>query len=205
MDINEVIKLSQQALDGTGHFKDMRWSKYRDNNKEFKRPDLWTLKMISPAKAIYYPGDEIVNARLDSCSVSRNSWQLKVSEPPRVRGYKPIGAQPSGFVDMSGTATLNFVDKQDYAIELWIKSIRDLISDPVSRFSYPVDLLMSEFELAFHNTVQQRTKIWNLFNAVPNSVQVGDDNPQTGDVSWSPSNSITWAFPWHDENYTTIY
>lgn len=205
MDLNQVISLAKSALDGSNDFSKMRWDKYKDNNKEFKRPDLWTIKMLSPAKAIYYPGDEIVNARLDSCTVDRTSFTLKVAEPATVRGYKPIAVQPNGFVDMSGRVTLNFVDKQDYAIELWIKSTRDLISHPETRFSYPVELLMSQMELAYHNTVQQRVKVLTFLNAIPAAATVGQDTPATGDANFGADNNYTWAYPWHTEDYLNIY
>lgn len=204
MDLNKVISLAQAASEGSNDFAQMRWQKYMDNNKEYKRPDLWTMKMLSPAKAIYYPGDEIINARLDSCSVDRTSFTLKVSEPSPIRGYKPIAAQPSGFVDMSGRVTLQFADKQDYAIELWIKSTRDLISHPETRFSYPVELLMSQMELTYHNTIQQRVKILSFINAIPTSVSVGQDNP-ANEASFGNDNSYTWAYPWHNERYENIY
>jgi hypothetical protein len=205
MDLNQVQQLAQQALTGGNDFADMRWDKYRDNNKEGKRPDLWTFTMIEPAKAIYYPGDEILNARLDTVSVQRNSWQLHTGDSATVRGYHPLGGQPNGFVDMSGSFTLNLTDKQDYAIELWIKNTRDLISNPETRFSYPVELLMCQAEVAFHNTVQQRVKVWNFLNAVPRQAAVGQDAPQNGDVSWGADNNLTWNFPWHTENYVNIY
>lgn len=205
MDLNQVINLANEAANNSNDFAQMRWNKYKDNNKEYKRPDLWTFKMLVPAPAIYYPGDEIINARMADCSVSRNSWTFKTSEPTAIRGYKPIAAQPSGFVDMSGSVTLNFADKQDYAIELWIKSTRDLISHPETRFSYPVELLMSQMELSFHNTVQQRVKVWTFFNAIPTGNQMSDEDPAAGDVSFSTGYGMTWAFPWHKEDYMNIY
>lgn len=205
MDLNQVISLAEQAANGGTDFAQMRWNQYMDNNKEFKRPDLWTLKMLEPAKAIYYPGDQIINARLDNAQITRQAFQLKVAEPGTIRGFKPLGAQPNGFMDMSGTVQLTFADKQDYAIELWMKSTRDLISHPETRFSYPVELLMSQMELAYHNTIQQRTKVHTFLNCVPTQVSVGGDTPQTGDVSFSPDNTYTWAFPWHREDYLNIY
>jgi hypothetical protein len=205
MDLNQVISLASEAANGTNDFAQMRWNQYMDNNKEYKRPDLWTIKMLSPAPAIYYPGDAIVNARLDTCNVARNSWTPKDAQPATIRGYYALGAQPNGFVDMSGKVTLQFADKQDYAIELWIKSTRDLISHPETRFSYPVELLMSQIELAYHNTVQQRVKVHTFFNAVPTGLTPGEDNPVTGDVSFGNNNTYEWTFPWHKEEYMNIY
>ena len=204
MDLNNVISLANSAIKGENEFKDLRWDRFRDNNKEYKRPDLWTIKMISPAPAIYYPGDDIINARLNDVSVTRQSWQLKTQDVPTVRGYKSLGGQPSGFADMSGTVQLSFVDKQDYAIELWMKSTRDLISHPESRFSYPVELLMSQIELSFYNTVQQRVKVLNFLNCVPQSIQVGEEDPAES-ASWGANYSYTWSFPWHTETYKNVY
>ena len=205
MELNEVIGLAEAAANGSNDFAQMRWSKYMDNNKEFKRPDLWTIKMLSPAPAIYYPGDEVINARLDTCKVTRTSWDYKMGDSPTIRGYKPLGGQPSGFADMSGSVSMSFVDKQDYAIELWIKSTRDLISHPETRFSYPIELLMSQVELSYHNTVQKRVKVHTFFNCVPTSGTVAEDDPANGDVSWSAGYDYTWKFPWHKEEYINLY
>jgi hypothetical protein len=206
MDLNSVISLANEAAENMNDFSFMRWNRYAENNKEFKRPDLWTLKTLVPAPAIYYPGDDIVNARMSGCNVNRNSWNLKTSQPGDIRGYKPIAAQPNGFVDMSGSVTVTFADKQDYAIELWIKSTRDLISHPVTRFSYPVELLMSQLELSYYNTVQQKVKVLSLLNCVPQSATVGEEDPAEGDVTPATTGySIVWAFPWHKENYYNVY
>jgi hypothetical protein len=204
MDLNKIKSLADSAIRGENGFKDLRWDRYMDNNKEFKRSDLWTFKMISPAPAIYYPGDEIINARLNDVSVTRESWNLPTNDPPKIRGFKPIGAQPNGPIDVSGTVQCSFVDKQDYAIELWMKSTRDLISHPITRFSYPIELLMSQMELTFHDTIQQRVKILTFINAVPKSITVGDEDPAE-ESSWSANYQYTWAFPNHTEEYKNIY
>lgn len=205
MDLNQIIELADKSALGANDFSHFRWIKYADNNKEFKRPDLWTLKTIKPAIAIYYPGDDMINARLNDVKVTRNSWNLPTTPGPKIRDYQTIGAQANGFVDMSGTVTLDFFDKQDFGIELWIKAIRDLTSHPESRFSYPVELLMSTMELAFHNTVQQKVKILTLINAVPSAVVVGDEDPAQSGGSPSAGYSITWSFPYHTEEYRNLY
>lgn len=205
MDLNQVIGLADSSALAANDFAHFRWIKYAEDNKEFKRPDLWTMKMIKPATAIYYPGDDIINARLNDVKVARNSWNLPTMQGPKIRDYQPIGAQPNGFVDMSGNITLEFFDKQDFGIELWLKSVRDLISHPISRFSYPVELLMSTMELAFHNTVQQKVKVLNFLNAVPTAVTIGDEDPSASGVTASAGYSITYAFPWHTEEYRNLY
>ena len=42
---------------------------YKDNNKEFLRGDMWELKFLNAPKIVYYPGDDIMNARLNSVNV----------------------------------------------------------------------------------------------------------------------------------------
>ena len=42
---------------------------YKDNNKEFLRGDMWEFKFLNAPKIVYYPGDDIINARLNSVNV----------------------------------------------------------------------------------------------------------------------------------------
>lgn len=61
-----VADLVRQAGGNMGFIE---YKTFKDNNKEFLRGDMWELKFINPPKVVYYPGDNIVNARLNAVQV----------------------------------------------------------------------------------------------------------------------------------------
>ena len=66
-----MATVSDLVRGGDGYMKFIDYSKtYRDDNKEFLRGDMWEFQFFNAPKIVYYPGDTIINARLNSVSVS---------------------------------------------------------------------------------------------------------------------------------------
>lgn len=99
-----------RGSDGYMNFIDYE-STYRDNNKEFLRSDMWQIFIFNPPKIVYYPGDSLINARLNGVQVGLD-YSVSGFEK-RMRGNYVI-YQKTGQMT-NGTLSLNFVDKEDQA------------------------------------------------------------------------------------------
>lgn len=135
---------------------------YKDNNKEFLRGDMWELKWTPPA-IVYWPGDEIINARLNAVNVQINYSVSGIQK--RMRGNFTIYQQTGQ--DTSGTLSLSFVDKEDQAISYFITDWRNRIADPDTKFSFRKDDLVAPMiELIITNSSRVSVRKLRFYNCI---------------------------------------
>lgn len=134
---------------------------YKDNNKEFLRGDMWELKCLNAPKIVYYPGDEILNARLNSVQVGIDYSATGITK--QMRGGWRIEQRTNQ--NTSGTLTLSFVDREDCSITYWVTDWRDKIADPDTKYSFRKDDLVSDWMLVITNAQRIDVKTLTFFNA----------------------------------------
>lgn len=134
---------------------------YKDNNKEFLRGDMWELKCLNAPKIVYYPGDEIINARLNSVQVGIDYSATGITK--QMRGGWRIEQRTNQ--NTSGTLTLSFVDREDCSITYWVTDWRDKIADPDTKYSFRKDDLVSDWSLIITNAQRIDVKTINFYNA----------------------------------------
>lgn len=134
---------------------------YKDNNKEFLRGDMWELKCLNAPKIVYYPGDEILNARLNSVQVGIDYSATGITK--QMRGGWRIEQRTNQ--NTSGTLTLSFVDREDCSITYWVTDWRDKIADPDTKYSFRKDDLVSDWQLIITNAQRIDVKTLTFFNA----------------------------------------
>lgn len=133
---------------------------YKDNNKEFLRGDMWELKCLNAPKIVYYPGDEILNARLNSVQVGIDYSATGITK--QMRGGWRIEQRTNQ--NTSGTLTLSFVDREDCSITYWVTDWRDKIADPDTKYSFRKDDLVSDFQLIITNAQRIDVKTLTFLN-----------------------------------------
>lgn len=140
---------------------------YRDNNKEFLRGDMWEFKFLNAPKIVYYPGDDIINARLNSVNVGLDYSSNGITK--RMRGGWDIYQQTTQ--STSGTLTLQFVDKEDQAITYFIDDWRQKIADRETRYSFRKDDVVGDCQLFITNSSRIDVRTLTFYNVV---IQSGD-------------------------------
>ena len=108
-----------------GYMKFIDYTTYQDNNKEFLRGDMWEFEMTEPPKIVYYPGNQIINARLNQVNLGIDTSVSGFEK--RMRGNYVI-FQRTG-QSTSGQLTLQFTDKEDQAISYFVDDWKMKISD----------------------------------------------------------------------------
>ena len=135
---------------------------YKDNNKEFLRGDMWELKWTPPA-IVYWPGDDIINQRLNAVNVQINYSVSGIQK--RMRGNFTLYQQTGQ--ETSGTLSLSFVDKEDQAISYFITDWRNRIADPDTKFSFRKDdLVANEIELIITNSSRVSVRRLKFYNCI---------------------------------------
>ena len=129
---------------------------YKDDNKEFLRGDMWQLDWVPP-KIVYWPGDKIMNARLNTVNVAINYGVSGIQK--RMRGNFSIYQQTSQ--DTSGTLTLGFIDKEDQAITYFIHDWKDKVCNMETRFSFRKDDIVAD-KLTLHVLNSSRIPVRTL-------------------------------------------
>jgi hypothetical protein len=156
-----MASVSSLVRSGDGRMKFIDYENtYKDNNKEFLRGDMWELSFINAPKIVYYPGDDIINARLNSVQVGIDYSATGIEK--RMRGGWNIQQRTNQ--NTGGTLSLSFVDKEDCAISYWTTDWRNKIADPDTKYSFRKDDLVCDIQLVITNAQRIDVKTLNFWN-----------------------------------------
>lgn len=154
------MSVISKMIDKNSRMGFIGYDTYKDNNKEFLRGDMWELKVTSAPKIVYYPGDDIINARLNSVNVGINYGVTPLDK--RMRGGYTISQGVDQ--DTSGTLSLSFVDREDQAITYFVQEWRNRIADPDSKYSFRKDDVVMNCELYITNSSRIDVRKLSFYN-----------------------------------------
>lgn len=167
-----MAKVSDLVRGSDGYMKFIDYtSTYRDDNKEFLRGDMWEFKFLNAPKIVYYPGDTIINARLNSVNVSLDGSVSYFDK--RMRGNYVIH-QSTG-QSTSGSLMLSFVDKEDQAITYFLDDWRQKVADRDTKYSFRKDDLVSDCQLVLTNSSRIAVRTLTFYNCMLTDAQI-DEN-----------------------------
>jgi hypothetical protein len=156
-----TVKELVRSSNGLMNFIDYEGT-YRDDNKEFLRGDLWEFSMFNAPKIVYYPGDTIMNARLNQISVAIDSSVNGFEK--RMRGNYVIRQQTGQ--QTSGQLTLSFIDKEDQAISYFVDDWRQKVADRDTKYSFRKDDLVCDCKLILTNSSRISVRELIFYNCV---------------------------------------
>jgi hypothetical protein len=176
MDYNRVANLVRGQEGGLMKFID--YQRYRDNNKEFLRGDMWEFKMVNAPKIVYYPGDDLINTRLNSVQVGIDYSTTGIEK--RMRGGFTISQRTSQ--NTSGTLTLQFVDREDTAITYWVTDWRNRISDMDTRYSFRKADLVADCKLVITNSSRVAVKTLEFYNCLYQDAPINENGEEASET-----------------------
>ena len=172
---------------------------YKDDNKEVLRGDMWQLDW-EPPKIVYWPGDSIMNARLNTVNVAINYGATGIQK--RLRGNFSIYQQTGQ--DTSGTLTLGFVDKEDQAITYFITDWRNKVADPDTKFSFrKSDLVADKITMHILNSSRIPVRTIEFFNCIIVD-GVTDENGADVDGTDRADIQLSMMFEHHRRTFNNI-
>ena len=158
-----MAKISELVRGGDGYMKFIDYtSTYKDDNKEFLRGDMWEFQFFNAPKIVYYPGDTIMNARLNNVSVSMDYSVSGFDK--RMRGNYVIH-QTTG-QSTSGQLTLSFVDREDQAITYFVDDWKQKIADRDTKYSFRKDDLVADCRLILTNSSRIAVRTLEFYNCI---------------------------------------
>lgn len=167
-----MATVSELIRGGDGYMKFIDYtSTYRDDNKEFLRGDMWEFQFFNAPKIVYYPGDTIMNARLNQVGVSIDASVNGFDK--RMRGNYLIH-QATG-QSTSGQISLSFVDREDQAITYFIDDWKQKVADRDTKYSFRKDDLVADCRLILTNSSRIAVRTLEFYNCIIIDGQV-DEN-----------------------------
>lgn len=167
-----MASVSSLVRSGNGYMKFIDYQNtYRDNNKEFLRSDMWQLQVINAPRIVYYPGDDIINARLNSVQVGIDYTATGIEK--RMRGGWNI--QQRTTQNTSGTLSLTFVDREDTAITYFVTDWRNKISDPETRYSFRKSDIYADLKLIITNNQRLDIRELTFYNCQYSNSQINEN------------------------------
>lgn len=155
--VSELVR----GNDGYMKFIDYQ-NTYRDDNKEFLRGDMWEFQFFNAPKIVYYPGDPIMNARLNAVSVSID-YSVNGFDK-RMRGNYVIH-QATG-QSTAGQLSLSFVDREDQAITYFVDDWKQKVADRDTKYSFRKDDLVADCRLILTNSSRIAVRTLTFYNCM---------------------------------------
>ena len=193
--------VSNLVREGKGNlnFIDYQTYRHKEDNKEFLRGDLWEFKFINTPKIIYYPGNDIFNARLNQINVGLD-YSVNGFEK-RMRGNFSI-IQKTG-QNTAGTLTLGFVDREDQAITYFLDDWHQKIADRDTKYSFRKDDLVADCELIFTNSSRIPVRTLKFYNCILADRTI-DENGVAEDGSDRADVQMSLQFEHHERIFNNI-
>lgn len=185
--------------DGKGLLSFIDYNKYRDDNKEFLRGDMWQFSFINAPRIVYYPGDDIVNARLNQVNVGID-YSVNGFEK-RMRGNFSIIQQTGQ--NTSGTLSLGFIDREDQAITYFLDDWHQKIADRDTKYSFRKDDLVADCQLEFTNSSRIKVRTLKFYNCILADRTI-DENGVAEDGSDRADVQMTMRFEHHERIFDNI-
>lgn len=172
---------------------------YRDNNKEFLRGDAWEFKFLHAPKIVYYPGDDLINARLNAVNVGLD-YSVNGFEK-RMRNNFVIFQQTGQ--NTSGTLTLSFTDREDQAIVYFIDDWRQKIADRDTKYSFRKDDLVCDCQLFLTNSSRIDVRTLTFYNCVIADGSM-DESGQQEDGTDRADIQLSMRFEHYSRNFDNL-
>lgn len=172
---------------------------YRDDNKEFLRGDMWQFYFVNKPRIVYYPGDEIINARLNNVNVSVDSSVNGFEK--RFRGGF-VSRQQTG-QNTSGSLSLSFVDKEDQAISYWVDDWKQKVCDRDTKYSFRKEDLVCDCKLVITNSSRLSVRELYFFNCIIMDAPL-DESGVEADGSDRSDVQLSLAFEHYQRKFTNI-
>lgn len=170
------------VLQGNGYMNYVNHTTLKENNKEFILNTLWEVSFTQVPAAVYYPGDSIIFSRLTGFTPSIDSAITGVEAV--IRGFTIMQKTSQ---KTNGTLSMDFMDREDQAISVFIYDWGTKISDPDTKFSFRKEDTVAEITQTIFNTSRQpiRSNVFYNFQPTTNGglKEDGVSDPDAGNNS----------------------
>ena len=182
-----------------GRMSYVDYEKYKDDNKEFLRGDLWHFSFLNAPKIVYYPGDEIFNKRLTQVNVGIDNSVNGFEK--RFRGNF-VAYQKTG-QNTSGTLSLNFIDREDQAITYFLDDWHQKIADRDTKYSFRKDDLVADCQLELLNSSRIVVRTLKFYNCII-ADKTFDESGVAEDGSDRSDVQLTMNFEHFERNFNNV-
>lgn len=182
-----------------GHMNFIQYETYKDNNKEFLRGDMWELEFTNPPKIVYFPGSDILSARLTQVNLGIDTSVTGFEK--RLRGaftiYQQTGQQTSGQM------TLQFTDREDQAITYFADDWRQKIADRDTKYSFRKDDLVADIKLTITNSSRIEVRVLKFYNCIIQDAGL-DENGVAEDGTDRAEVPMTLKFEHYERSFSNL-
>lgn len=191
--IKDLIKSSSTQM------QFIEYDNYKDDNKEFLRGDMWEFKFTSAPRIVYFPGNDIINKRLNQINVGIDTSVNGFEK--RMRGNYSI-IQKTG-QNTSGTLSLGFIDREDQAITYFLDDWHQKVADRDTKYSFRKEDLVANCELTITNSSRLSVRTLTFFNCIIADKTV-DENGVAEDGSDRSDIQLTLQFEHYNRKFDNI-
>lgn len=174
----------------------------KEDHKEFLRSDMWDLEFIEAPHAVYFPGNTLLKARTTGCTPSFGGGVGEIEAI--IRQFRIRQTVISGTT--SGTISVQYMDREDQAIRIFLDDWRDKIWNRNNRFTFRKEDTIATLRLTQYNSTRKPLVKYIMYACQINGGQ--DDIINKGFTSDDPSNigdyDVTYSFEHYELEWCNL-
>jgi hypothetical protein len=160
---------------------------------------MWEFQFTKAPKIVYFPGNDLINARLNSVNVGIDSSVSGITKQMR-GGF--IIEQRTG-QRTNGSLNLQFVDREDQSLTYFFVDWRNKIADPDTKYSFRKDDLVAECKLILTNSSRIDVRTLTFYNCQLQDAPV-DENGVAEDGSDRSDLAVSLSFEHYSREFNNI-
>jgi hypothetical protein len=134
----------------------INYQNLEQEHKEFMRSDLWDLEFLTSPRAVYFPGNPLIKARLASVSPSFTGEITQLNAIVRqFYIHQAVRSQQS-----NGSMSLHFVDREDQAIAAFLWDWQQKIGSLEDRYAFRKEDTICTIKLTHFNVSRKPIAKW---------------------------------------------
>ena len=155
--------------------------------QEFLRSDLWYFEFIVPPACVYFPGNDLIKARLTEVSIQTGGSLTPIQA--NIRGFE---IQQNVSVHSNGSISLSFVDFEDQSISIFKRDWQQKLTNMDNKFTYRKEDTVAQCKLVQLNSSRIPIYEWvfqtcQLTDGTINRTFGSDDASNNGNVEMNLS------------------
>jgi hypothetical protein len=185
---------AQELLQQNDGLNYINYNTLKEEHKEFLLSNLWDFKFIVPPAAVYYPGDQLLSARTISVDPSFPGSLSEITAI--IRQFTIHQTVMSGTT--AGGITIQYMDREDQAIAVFIDDWRDKLGGRENRYMFRKEDTIATGLLTMYNSSRSPIREYTLYGMQPADGSPVIDASFTSD---EPSNVGQYSIQFNFEHF----
>jgi hypothetical protein len=176
-----------------------QYFKISENLKEFMLSNMWQMFFIKVPRAVYYPGDDLINMRLKSANPAFDNAVATIDVS--IHGFQLSQATRQ---HTFGTIALTLHDRVDQGISAWVDDWKQKESDRNTQFTYKKEDVVADIRLLMFDNQRIPIREFFMYTCLPTDAALNESAFTDEDPADISDVTLNLKFEHYERNFLNI-